>query len=105
MTESPQSNPVAPKAPWRTIYFRLDAPEARHVSVVGDFNAWDREKHPLRQDANGVWVCQMPLPAGHYAYCFLVDGVCRPDPQCVQQVHTESGQVHCVIEVSAPSEQ
>ena len=105
MAESTQSNPVAPKAPWRTIYFRLDAPQARHVSVVGDFNAWDSEKHPLRQDANGVWACQMPLPAGHYAYCFMVDGVCQPDPQCTQQVRTASGQVHCVMEVSAPSEQ
>ena len=104
MAETTQRNPATPKAPWRTMYFRLEAPEAQHVSVVGDFNAWDQEKHPLRQDANGVWVCQMPLPAGHYAYAFVVDGVWQPDPQCARQVRTAAGQVHCVLEVSAPPE-
>ena len=95
---------MAPKVPWRTIYFRLDAPEAEHVTVVGDFNAWDQEKHPLRRDANGVWACHMPLPPGQYAYCFMVDGTCQPDPQCARQMRTTSGEVRCVIEVSAPPE-
>lgn len=104
MAESTQSNPLAPKVPWRTIYFRLDAPEAQQVNVVGDFNAWGADKHPLRRDANGVWSCQMPLPPGHYTYCFVVDGVCQADPQCPQQVYTASGQVHCIIEVSVPPE-
>ena len=36
------------------VHFAVWAPSARRVSVVGDFNAWDSDKHPLRQDANGV---------------------------------------------------
>jgi 1,4-alpha-glucan branching enzyme len=99
MSTAMPTNPESPRAPWRTIYFRLEAPEATQVSVVGDFNDWEGAKHPLCKDANGVWACQMPLPAGRYAYCFVVDGVRQPDPQCPQQVRTATGEVHSVIEV------
>jgi 1,4-alpha-glucan branching enzyme len=37
--------------------FAVWAPNARKVSVVGDFNGWDRKAHPLsvRPDGSGVW--------------------------------------------------
>ncbi len=37
--------------------FSVWAPNAERVSVVGDFNAWNPEAHPLgpRLDASGVW--------------------------------------------------
>lgn len=38
------------------VVFRVWAPHARSVSVVGDFNNWDRNRHPMRQiDKEGVW--------------------------------------------------
>jgi 1,4-alpha-glucan branching enzyme len=38
-------------------YFAVWAPNARQVSVIGDFNAWDPEKHLLkmRKDESGIW--------------------------------------------------
>jgi 1,4-alpha-glucan branching enzyme len=37
-------------------YFAVWAPSAEHVSVVGDFNGWDRTSHPLRpRDRSGIW--------------------------------------------------
>ena len=38
-------------------YFAVWAPSARAVSVIGDFNGWDREEHPLaaRWDSSGIW--------------------------------------------------
>lgn len=38
-------------------YFSVWAPNARAVSVMGDFNQWDPAAHPLqaRHDASGVW--------------------------------------------------
>jgi 1,4-alpha-glucan branching enzyme len=37
-------------------YFALWAPNARKVSVVGDFNGWDRSRHPLlTRDRSGIW--------------------------------------------------
>ncbi len=31
------------------------APGARAVSLIGDFNGWDREAHPMNATASGVW--------------------------------------------------
>jgi 1,4-alpha-glucan branching enzyme len=36
--------------------FAVWAPSARHVSVVGDFNGWDRGAHPLSvHGSSGIW--------------------------------------------------
>ncbi|MDC4223831.1 MAG: hypothetical protein MPW15_06275 [Candidatus Manganitrophus sp.] len=41
----------------RGVYFALWAPNAESVSVIGDFNGWNRTSHPLRvrEDGSGVW--------------------------------------------------
>ncbi len=38
-------------------YFALWAPNARQVFVMGDFNFWNKESHPLkvREDGSGIW--------------------------------------------------
>jgi len=37
-------------------YFAVWAPDARQVSVIGDFNGWDRASHPLQPKGNsGIW--------------------------------------------------
>ncbi|MBY0258753.1 1,4-alpha-glucan branching protein GlgB [Methylobacterium sp.] len=51
--------------------FAVWAPNARRVSVVGDFNTWDGRRHPMRLWQNGgVWELFIPgLKAGaHYKY-------------------------------------
>jgi 1,4-alpha-glucan branching enzyme len=39
------------------VVFAVWAPNAESVSVIGDFNGWDRARHPLtvRRDGSGVW--------------------------------------------------
>ncbi|MDC7995407.1 1,4-alpha-glucan branching protein GlgB [Altibacter sp. HG106] len=39
------------------VYFAVWAPSAKAVSVIGDFNHWQDEKHPLnvRWDGSGIW--------------------------------------------------
>ncbi len=42
-------------------HFAVWAPNARRVSVVGDFNVWDGRRHPMRRvGASGVWELFMP---------------------------------------------
>ena len=38
----------------RTV-FRVWAPKAVSVSVVGDFNGWNEESHPMNKIADGIW--------------------------------------------------
>jgi 1,4-alpha-glucan branching enzyme len=43
------------------VTFAVWAPNARRVSVVGDFNGWDGRKHPMRRrGATGVWELFIP---------------------------------------------
>ncbi|MGV8842510.1 MAG: 1,4-alpha-glucan branching protein GlgB [Pseudomonas sp.] len=56
------------------VRFAVWAPNARRVSVVGDFNNWDGRRHPMRQrHPSGVWELFVPrLPAGEaYLYELL----------------------------------
>lgn len=41
----------------RGVYFAVWAPNAEAVSVIGDFNGWDKDKNPLypRWDGSGIW--------------------------------------------------
>jgi 1,4-alpha-glucan branching enzyme len=41
----------------RGTYFAVWAPSAKQVSVIGDFNGWNRSAHPLnsRWDSSGIW--------------------------------------------------
>jgi serine protease AprX len=49
--------------------------EAQSVSLVGDFNSWDRTLTPLRKDKSGLWLAEVDAPkAGKYQYKFIVDG-------------------------------
>ena len=36
------------------------APNAKQVSVIGDFNGWNGTKHPMRTLAPGIWETFVP---------------------------------------------
>lgn len=41
--------------------FAVWAPNARHVSVMGDFNGWNRTSHPMHpRGSSGIWECFAP---------------------------------------------
>jgi 1,4-alpha-glucan branching enzyme len=59
------------------VRFALWAPNAARVAVVGDFNSWDRRRHPMRvRHAAGIWELFLPrvAPGSHYKYDLLGPG-------------------------------
>jgi 1,4-alpha-glucan branching enzyme len=42
------------------VNFAVWAPNARRMSVVGDFNSWDERAHPMRLRSSGVWELFLP---------------------------------------------
>lgn len=61
----------------------LSSKEAEEVVLLGDFNNWNPEKHPMKKDDNGMWRKTVMLYPGSYQYKFLVDGHWQEDPQNV----------------------
>lgn len=57
------------------VNFRLWAPNARRVSIVGDFNYWDGRRHPMRFHLkSGVWELFLPKASLGQFYKFeLID--------------------------------
>ena len=57
--------------------FSVWAPNARRVSVVGDWNLWDGRRHPMRlHPSNGIWELFLPGvgPGARYKYEILGPG-------------------------------
>jgi hypothetical protein len=70
-----------PAADRTAVQFVLLAPDAKSVSIAGDFNAWDPNATPLARDGGGVWSVMVPLTRGAFSYSFVVDGhEWRADP-------------------------
>lgn len=57
------------------VAFSVWAPNARRVSLIGDFNGWDGRRHPMRQrHAAGVWEIFIPRLGTGERYKFEVEG-------------------------------
>jgi 1,4-alpha-glucan branching enzyme len=53
------------------VHFAVWAPNARNVSVIGDFNHWDGRQHQMKRlDESGIWVLFIPGlgPGAIYKY-------------------------------------
>ena len=63
------------------VHFAVWAPNARRVSVVGDFNDWDGRRHPMRRRSDiGIWEIFVPDIGPGRAYKFSRSSV--PTAQC-----------------------
>ena len=56
----------------RGVAFRVWAPHARRVSVIGSFNDWDGARHPLQSEENGYWYADVAEAHTGDQYRFLL---------------------------------
>ncbi len=56
-------------------YFAVWAPNAKYVSVIGDFNKWDSDSHALkvREDGSGIWEGFIPDIGQGTIYKYHID--------------------------------
>lgn len=60
------------KKAWR---FRVWAPSAKSVSIVGDFNNWDRDANPMEKVAqSGIWECYIKGVKKYDIYKYSIEG-------------------------------
>jgi hypothetical protein len=55
------------------VSFEVEMAHAKSVSIAGDFNRWDIEKHVLQETAPGRWSIKLKLKPGAYQYQFIVN--------------------------------
>ncbi|MGL4606242.1 MAG: alpha-amylase family glycosyl hydrolase [Eubacteriaceae bacterium] len=41
-------------------YYREWAPNAKNIALIGDFNHWNRESHPMAEISPGIWEIYLP---------------------------------------------
>jgi len=57
-------------------HFAVWAPNAKRVSVVGNFNEWDGRRNPMRlRRDTGIWEIFLPGITGGHAYKFEIVGI------------------------------
>lgn len=83
--EDTNNIPVSPEIyADRTVTFRIFAPKASEVVLMGSPGILEfiKKPMPLERDDKGVWSLTVgPLPAGFYTYGYAIDGGLRmPDP-------------------------
>jgi hypothetical protein len=74
----------------------MEFPNAKSVSVVGDFNGWDEKSHPLTLK-NGVWTTTLMIMPGRHEYQFIVDGEKRVTDPAADSVASDFGGSNSVL--------
>ena len=69
--------------------FFCAAPQARQVSLIGDFNDWDPKATPMARQPDGRWLASLELSHGYHQYLFLVDGQPVLDPTAAGKARNE----------------
>ncbi|MCP9449611.1 MAG: hypothetical protein NNA21_06070 [Nitrospira sp.] len=75
-------------------------PDARSVSVAGDFNGWNPAQTVLRRADGGMWTVTLLLKPGRYEYMFVVDGThWIADPLATEKIGDGFGSRNAVLDV------
>lgn len=83
----------------KKVTFRFVAPDAENVSLVGNFNDWDKSKHPMKKEGNGIWSKTVTLGCGVHQYKFLADDKWVEDPNNEKLAPNEFGTLNNIIDV------
>ena len=83
----------------KEVTFSFNAPTARSVFVVGNFNNWSLDNDNLLEKRDGVWSKKFKLTPGTYQYKFVVDGEWIEDPINPELASNPFGEFNSVIDV------
>jgi len=73
--------------------FRVWAPNATGVSVVGEFNNWDPQAHPLAREEGGLWATEIKGAVPGHQYQFEItngDRHFRKNDAYAREIHAQT---------------
>ncbi|HIC96634.1 TPA: hypothetical protein EYP12_08450 [Candidatus Bipolaricaulota bacterium] len=92
------AGPALPPIEGEGVWFIVAYPEAKSVTIAGDFSNWT--DIPLKRGKDGIWTIRLDLKPGRYEYAFKIDGKkWVPDPRADEYVKTYGGEYNSVIYV------
>lgn len=97
---SPPLHRYSAKKMAKPVNFVCLAPDAKHVTLAGDFNDWSPDAHPMKRQPDGAWFVQIPLNHGHHHYRFIVDGKPMLDPRAQGVARDLQGEKVSLLAVS-----
>ena len=84
------------KTKTKRVLFHLFAPEAKKISLAGDFNGWDVNSLLMEKDKKGNWKISVNLDPGRHEYRFYADGIWQDDPKAEERVVNPFGSQNSV---------
>lgn len=103
MAGAPTRVTAANEAQEPTVFVRLVLlqPDAKSVSVAGDFNGWNPARTKLERSDGGMWTATIPLRPGRYQYMFVIDGTqWIADPLAPEDAGDGFGSENAVLDVA-----
>ncbi|MCL2228974.1 MAG: alpha-amylase family glycosyl hydrolase, partial [Firmicutes bacterium] len=85
--------------------FRVWAPRAKSVSLVGDFNGWDSKKHVMKKvNKSGVWETEVDMVSQYHKYKYEITTsngrrVLKADPYATFN-ETDGGTASMVFDIN-----
>ncbi len=92
------------QAPDGTVEFRFFRPEARRITLAGDFNGWHRTSLLMTKGHDGWWRYQLKLAPGCYQFRYLGDGQWYTDYAAFGVEHGPFG-MNSVVKVDPPRDE
>lgn len=91
---------VADSDAGQSVRFRVEAPEAVELQLLGDFSSWA----PLQMERDGkAWVLELPMAPGIYHFGFMKDGEWFMPVGAPGIVSDEWGQTNATIVIDKPN--
>lgn len=91
---------LTPKKTIKPVNFLCVAPNAKTVTLAGDFNDWDHQALPMKRHPDGGWTAQVQLMQGHHHYQFIIDGKPSLDPKAQGIARNEKNEKVSLVAVS-----
>jgi len=84
----------------KKVEFKLSAPDAKTVLLLGDFNSWDTKGIPLEKTKRGEWRTNLYIKPGRYEYKFMVDNQWWLDPANSNVIWNALGSQNSIVELN-----
>jgi len=100
MASKKKNTGAKPPIKRKRVTLSFQAPNAKTVLLMGDFNQWNEKKHPMKKGPDGIWEKIIVLQPGRYEYRFLVDGRWENDPGNTQICTNSFGSSNNILEIT-----